>query len=284
MAKAVFVASTGRVSTQFLAKTLAAAVPDALVEHEALGAGYQPRRIFRRPQQVHRTLGANVPLQRKLIQIEDLIASGTPYVETGWPAYAWIPYLDGRLGPNFGFLHLVRAPFDTAASLLTHGLFSGSGKGLARQALIYGTDPGVAYPQFREAYPGFSAFEKCLYHWIEVNAFLRDQRSLTSWLGLVRFEELYGDDAGAVQRTVETILGRSVPPIPTAPFDRYQKTLEGELLLENAALAEAAKDLAVSLGYDRAMLDASLDLDAIADRYGQRRLAKPKRGKKAKAG
>ena len=283
MANAVFALSTGRCSTQFLAKVLADALPDALVEHEPIGAAYLPRKIFRRPAQVLRVLGGSVPLQRKLIQIEDLLADGRTYIDTGWPTYAWVPYLETRFGDRLRFLHIVRNPFATAASLLTHGLFAGAGKGLARHALIYGTDPGILHSEFRAEYAGFSPFEKCLLHWIEVNAFLHEQRERAGSLGLVRFEDVYGGEASGVQDVAESLAGQSLPPIPTQPFDRYQKKLDGDLRLTHPDLAEAAIGLAVTLGYDEADLRATFDLETIAAQYRKLRHERAKPGRRRKA-
>lgn len=283
MANAVFVLSTGRCSTQFLAKVLTDALPDALVEHEPIGAAYLPRKIFRRPAQVLRVLGGSVPLQRKLIQIEDLLAEGRTYIDTGWPTYAWVPYLETRFGDRLKFLHIVRNPFATAASLLTHGLFAGAGKGLARNALIYGTDPGVLHSEFRADYADFSPFEKCLLHWIEVNAFLHEQQGRAGSLGVVRFEEIYGGDPARVQDVAERLAGQGLPPIPAQPFDRFQKKLDGDLTLTHPALAEAAITLGVALGYDESDLRATFDLDAIAAQYGKLRLTRAKSGGRRRA-
>lgn len=278
MSRVVFIASTGRCSTQFLAEALRAADPAAVVEHEAIGPFYMPRRVFRRPQRFARVIGHSPALQAKLDQIGALLAEGRTYVETGWPSFAWMPYLARRFGAAFSFVHLVRSPFPTAASHLTHGQFTGAWDAFARHALIYSTDEAVAYPQFREGYGHFSPFEKCLIQWLEVNAFLRDQHRLRSFAGLVRFEDLHGPDPAVLQGLAETVLGHALPPVPSRPLDRRQEPLTEPLTLTHLDLAEAVVALAEALGYSEAEIEATSDLEALSARYRARRATAPRRG------
>jgi hypothetical protein len=274
MPHAHFVMSTGRCSTQFLAKRLAGLDADILVEHEPLLAGYNPRAIFRKPAQTLRTLGGNVPLQRKLIQIEDRLAAGQSYVDTGWPTYAWLPYMADRFGAQFGFLHLVRNPFHTAASLLTHGLFAKPGKGniFQNRAMVHGTDRGVFYAALAPDYPQFSAFEKNLFHWLEVNRFLADHHATPGFLGLVRYEDMFSGTPEVLTDTLSKLMNRPVTEVNVEPFDKVQRALSSELVLAHQPLFDAVMEMAQELGYAQdALLEAS-NVQALAASYRQRRI------------
>ncbi len=76
MSKAFFVMSTGRCSTQYLAKSLKDLAPECIVEHEPIGSNYMPRKVFRNARAFHKVLGANVKIQRKFVQVENAVATG----------------------------------------------------------------------------------------------------------------------------------------------------------------------------------------------------------------
>lgn len=268
---AVFVMSTGRCATQFLAARLADVAPDCVVEHEPLKAGYRPRRVLANPERPYALLGRNAGIQRKFVEIEDVLASGRRYIDVGWPVFAWLPYLMQRFGRRLAFAHLVRDPFATAASLLTHGFFGGRNDAYARHAILQAGDQGVAFAQFAGRYPAFSPFEKCLYHWLEVNAFLIRFADRPAALGTFRYEDLFGDGGKTLGTLASALIGRPAPAIPVEPVDRHSHALRGEITVRDTELLDAVRGMAVNLGYSEAFLDAAANSSALQDRYSRRR-------------
>ena len=274
MTKAMFVMSTGRCSTQFLAHTLESLGTDVVVEHEPIGPQYRPRLAYRKPGKLFDTLGRFVPIQRKLIEIEDHVAAGRRYVDAGWPTFAWLDYLAGRFGEAFEFVHLVRNPFPTAASILTHGFFSDR-KGLrAKTGLIFATDRNVLYPQFAESYDGFTPYEKSLYHWLEVNAYILTAHDKPGFRGLFRFEDLFSGDAAELERLAGTLLGQDVTGLATEPYDQHSGKLKTEIALGHEGLIDEVTALSLRLGYSEAELQAAMDTEKLVETYSKKRVAK----------
>lgn len=274
MTKAMFVMSTGRCSTQFLAHTLESLGTDVTVEHEPIGPQYRPRLVYRKPGKLFDTLGRHVPIQRKLIEIEDQVAGGRRYVDVGWPTFAWLDYLAGRFGAAFEFVHLVRNPFPTAASLLTHGFFSDR-KGLrAKTGVIHGTDRNVLYPQFAADYDAFTPYEKALYHWLEVNACILGAHGKPGFRGLFRFEDLFSGDATELERLATTLLGQKVTGLQTDPYDQHSGKLKTEIDLGHEGLIDEVTALSLQLGYSKETLQAAMDTEKLVETYSRKRVAK----------
>lgn len=275
MAHVRLLLSTGRVSTQNIASILARALPDAIVEHEGMGPDYFSRRVFRAPRQLRLVLGQNVALQRKLITIEDQVAAGTDYIDVGWPNYAWLPYLSERFGPHLTFMHLVRNPFHVAASLTTHGLFVSSEKKpspFEKRAMVHAEDRSVFYKDVAKYSAEFSAFERNLFHWLELNQFALEQHSLNGFLGLARYEDLYAEADPLIAPFLTRFSGHDIVVPASPPVDKVQRTLSTKLTAVHPVLLAAVQELAERLGYGAQELQDAFDLDLLAEKYSKKRL------------
>ncbi|NWH08309.1 MAG: hypothetical protein HXY22_06630 [Alphaproteobacteria bacterium] len=249
---AYFFYSTGRCGTQWLTRHLAAAMGGtAEVVHEPIGMGWAPRLALR-----HGDLGA---LRREMPQVDRHldhicagVASGRHYVETGWPALGWYPYLSELLGAEFRWIHIVRHPLFVAASLQTHRYYDETRTDdLPALGALTPCDPGVLRSDLGPDWAHLSAFEKCLFQWLEINAYgieLACQPSLAPLLR-VRFEDLFGEDNNALAQ-VHTGMGLSAPGARAAVFDQYRLPGINPLRAESAALWSRVGALAGELGYE----------------------------------
>lgn len=272
MATCSFLLSTGRTSTQNIAAIASSAYPDAIVEHEGLGARYRSRMVFRRPRQFTNVLGSHVYLQRKLINIDDALAKGTPYMDVGWPVYAWLPYLVKRYGKQIRFAHVVRNPFLVAASLTTHGRFSGKMGRWEKLSMIHPTDKNAKFQGIFEDQDEISAFEHNLFHWLELNTFMAEQHGREGFVGLFRFEELYVDGAKNLTSLLEGLMGSGDFDMQQSPVDRVQKKLPAEIKKPNPRLLDEVTKAAIDLGYSEKELTDVMDWDLLNERYSKVRL------------
>lgn len=277
MTKAVFVISTGRCATQFIANKLKELDQSARVEHEPLGAGYRARYAYRKPARLYGILGRNVRIQAKFFEIENLIAQGQRYIDVGWPTFAWVEYFAERFGDNLEYVHLVRNPFHVSASFLTHGFFVKRNDAMANLNLIQGRDGNVKFSEFWEAYPDFTSFEKCLYHWLELNSYAQEQSErLPGFKGLYRYEDLFTDENGRIGELCETLLGKTVEDLTYDPFDRFNFPLNTEIAWTNEALIEKVVEVASGLGFSMDELDEAKDTTALMENYAAKRVKKNK--------
>lgn len=194
MHPAIFVLSTGRCGTQWLASKLGGTYSDLLaVEHEPLHDRYQARRLLgiETPAALD-PASADVVL-RHLDRIETCLET-RPYLECGHPCWSALPFLTRRLAGRISIIHLVRHPIPTALSWLTHSAYEiPILPHLREKVLLSPFDDGVAFPEYRERWVSMSAFEKCLYYWAEVNALgLRLERDGGALWLRVSFEEMFG--------------------------------------------------------------------------------------------
>ncbi|KIC43992.1 hypothetical protein RA28_13370 [Ruegeria sp. ANG-S4] len=213
-------------------------------------------------------------MQRKLIEIEDALAVGISYLDVGWPAFAWLPYLSKRFAGSFAFAHLVRNPFQVAASLTTHGLFSPTirnGRQFERRSMIHTSDPILYNHEIAKEGMEFSPFERNLFHWLELNQYLLEQHDKEGFLGLFRFEELYEEGPNDIKKLLDGFLGEAKYDLSTPPVDNIQRTLPEKIASPNSKLVAAVFELATSLGYSEHELRASADLDALNKRYASTR-------------
>ena len=264
-----YIASTGRCGTQFLARCLHDAGTGAFVIHERLGDQHCPRRVLRDPEARYAQLGRNVGLQRLYLQAENQLQRGHRFVTCDWHAFSWLDYYAERFGEAFRFLHLVRNPYDVAASHATHTPMD-PGRLTPSDAAcrVFATDPGVRNGQFAEAAPGFSIFERHLFHWLEVAGFIAEQRSLPGFRGVLRFEDVMTPDRQPLAGALTRILGQKVDPSEAAPFDRVHRGSPWPLdFAVTPALADTVDALAERLGYSAAELEAARDPDRLAARY-----------------
>lgn len=195
MGKALFVLSTGRCGTQWLADVLGQTVGErAEVRHEPLGDDYAPREM----------LGAGADPQPELADfidqhvrvIEETLES-RDYIECGHPLWSSLPYLLRRFEGRARVVHLVRHPVPVAFSWLTMGAYTPPFVSyVPERVLLSPFDDGVQFPAFRERWATMTPYEKALFYWAEVNALgLRLEREAgVPWLR-VGFEALvHGGD------------------------------------------------------------------------------------------
>ena len=271
MAKVIFIMSTGRCSTQFLARLLAKGDPDTLVVHEGAGPNFKPAQVFRNSS-FEKTLAETHQLRKLFGQIDTQLASGGRFIETGWPAYGWGPYLQNRYGAEFGFVHLLRNPFATAASMTTHALLGDGDDTLSKHCIIRPHIEAVLYPEFQADYAGFSYFERGLYHWLEVHSFLLEQSHGANFMGLFRFEDLYEPDSTATRDLwmrcgFDTAKFQELPP-----YDQFNARARRGYAMNNQKLLSLVWDLALQLGYDDDLLQRWSDIDFLSDYFNKIRV------------
>lgn len=190
MATATFFISTGRCATQWFASVLKQHFPDdVIVTHEPIQAAYHPKRNLRvaNPEVV-----AEDPLVREhLADIENVLADGKSYVETGWPCYAAMPLLAARFGTRVRFVHIVRHPVHVALSLATHRIYQR--KDWIADAAIDPFDAGVVQKELAPAWAQMSEYEKALFWWTEINLYaLEMQKTVSaSEFMCIRYEDLF---------------------------------------------------------------------------------------------
>lgn len=274
MTSAMFVMSTGRCSTQFLAHALEGKAENTVVEHEPIGPHYRPRLAYRKPQKAFETLGRFPVIQRKFIEIEDHLDAGRRYVDVGWPTYGWLDYLQTRFKDRFEFIHLVRNPFNTAASILTHGAFAGRDDPRTKTCFIHADDRNVIHSEFADRYGDFTPFEKALYHWLELNSHVHAGRDSAGYRGLFRFEDLYAGDGTKLDEIATALLGNPVTGLQSDPFDNYSGKLRSGIELRDERLLDAVVAHAVELGYDTETLEKALDPAALEAAYSEKRVEK----------
>ena len=119
----LFVYSTGRCGTQFLQTFFRQNLGErAVVEHEPIGADYAPKLALRHPDLA--ALRPAVPaVDRHLDRIAQIVSAGKIYVETGWPAFAWLPLFKRLFDAEFRYVHVVRNPLYFACSMFTHDFY-----------------------------------------------------------------------------------------------------------------------------------------------------------------
>ena len=185
--RALFVLSTGRCGTQWLADALARRLgDDAVVTHEPLDNDYAPREMLGAgdPQNLDEDLAE--PLLDHVEFIEEVLQT-RPYIECGHPCWSSIPYLMRRFEGRVGVVHLVRHPVRTAFSWLTHLAYCPPlAPHLREKVLLSPFDEGVRFASYRDRWTTLTPYEKSLYYWLEVNALGCDVASLR-----VRYEDLF---------------------------------------------------------------------------------------------
>lgn len=266
MSFAVFVLSTGRCGTQWLAEHLPHSYSDRLqVEHEPLHNFYYPRRNL-----LARTLGdldaeAAEAILPHVEEIETCLTQRS-YLECGHPCWSAILALADRFRGRIRVIHLVRHPVPTAFSWLTHRAYEPPLLPfLPTKTLLSPFDPGVRLPEYQERWEGLTPFEKCLYYWGEVNLFgLAQEAALgVPWLRLT-YEELFYADG--LERTLEFLELPPAEPLMAAraeSVDRFHSLTpqrpDMNLLGSHPRIIEAAR----AFGYDA----EEIDLAALQRRY-----------------
>lgn len=221
MNKALFVLSTGRCGTQWLAGMLAASWGErAEVTHEPLHSEYAPRAMLGAGDPAHLAPERAEPVLEHVTTIEATLAT-RHYIECGHPLWSTLPYLLQRFGGRARVVHLVRHPVPTALSWVTHSAYTPPlAPHVAEKVLLSPFDNGVHFTSYQERWPLLTPYEKALFYWAEVNAFgLRlEQSAGVPWLR-VRFEDLQRGDA--LPHLID-FAGAAVPPAaPAGGVDAY---------------------------------------------------------------
>lgn len=197
-AQLTFFLSTGRCGTQKLADYLAVHVPlSTVVEHEPLKFNYKPAQALT-PAARAQLLAETPAIREHFTRLDRLLADGRDYIETGWPCFAWAPYLAEHYEGHVRFIHLVRHPVYFACSMATHSYYRPDRRndGFIRYAQLNPAVEAVNYPEISLIWNNLSVFEKCLYQWLELNKFILDFTQKTAAPTLtVRFEDLIQGNA-----------------------------------------------------------------------------------------
>lgn len=262
MTSALFVLSTGRCGTQWLAGALAAALGDrAEVQHEPLGDDYAPREMLGAGAEPDPELAGFI--DEHVRAIEQTLES-RHYVECGHPLWSALPYLLRRFAGRARVIHLVRHPVPVAFSWLTMSAYTPPFVSyVPERVLLSPFDAGVQFPAFRERWPSMTPYEKALFYWAEVNALgLRLEREAgVPWLR-VRFEDLVRGDA--LPRLVEFAGGDANNAVaPKGVIDKFVYLTEcwaDPRLIERHPEVMA---VALELGYD----PLAFDVDMLRARY-----------------
>jgi hypothetical protein len=197
MTEAIFVLSTGRCGTQWLASVLSQICDDSVeVKHEPLGDDYAPRAMLEAGDPAKLDPDLAEPILAHVDDIEQILRTRS-YIECGYPSWSTLPYFIDRFPGRVRVIHLVRHPVPTAWSWVTQSAYCPPlGPHLREKVLLSPFDKGVHFASFRKKWDEITPYEKALFYWAEVNAFgLRLQRStVVPWL-TVRFEDLLRGEA-----------------------------------------------------------------------------------------
>jgi hypothetical protein len=257
MNTAVFVLSTGRCGTQWLARFLEVNLgAAATVTHEPLHSAWSPREMLaagtpdKLDEKLRRPIGEHLRFIREVLRER-------MYIECGHPSWSSVPYLVDTFAPDVRVIHLVRHPVPTAWSWLTHRAFCEPLlPHLPEKVLLSPFDEGVQFPEYRERWSSMSPFEKALYYWLEVNAFGRvHSRSAGEWLTL-SFDELF--DPAMQRRVLSFVTASEIDAEPKSPghVDELRSLIEIEVDPMEIARHPEVLRLAVDLGFDPMRFDA----------------------------
>jgi Sulfotransferase domain len=262
----VLFASAGRCGTQWIAKALQAHYSDLVrAEHEPLTYRYAPRSLMR----TGLSFAEHPNFLLLMSHLADISVGlgARSYVETGWPMIGALPLFDLVFGESaVAVVHLSRDPVTSACSMVTHNYYMRErSDGYASYAILRPDDPGVSDPRWAELWPTMDAFERCLFHWFEVNSYAREY---TTGLGPdrrwvhVRYEDIFDPvDSSSLVRLLE-FLGlparQGFLADISAPFDLHRATTDGPIEVEKIHRHPQVLDLARELGHDVTDVDVPL--------------------------
>jgi hypothetical protein len=256
--QALFVISTGRCGTQWLAQTFRSACAAAAeVTHEPLHSGYVPRKMLGARDPAKLDDDARAVILAHVARIEEILRS-TAYIECGHPAWSTLLYLLRRFAGRMRVVHLVRHPVPTAFSWVAQQAYCPPlAPHLSMREPLSPFDQGIRFKSYRARWPGLSPYEKALFYWLEVNAFaLRLERKTDApWLR-IRFEDLFHVDALKALLAFAGIgvsVGAQAPPA----VDEYPSVVgwwsDPALIARHPDVVE----LAEKFGYDALAFDAA---------------------------
>jgi hypothetical protein len=262
--QALFVISTGRCGTQWLAQTLRSACGAAAeVTHEPLHSGYVPRKMLGARDPAKLDHEASAVILAHVARIEEILRT-MPYIECGHPAWSTLPYLLRRLGGRMRVVHLVRHPVPTAWSWVAQQAYCPPlAPHLSMREPLSPFDEGIHFTSYRTRWPSLSPYEKALFYWMEVNAFaLRLQRKTdVPWLR-IRFEELFRAD---MLKALLAFAGidasvRAHAPLPVDEYSSLVGSWSDPMVI---ARHPDVIDLAATFGYDA----LAFDVEKLRRRY-----------------
>ncbi len=270
---AIFIYSTGRCGTQWFTKSFADNLGSgAEVVHEPLGAKWAPRLALRHHDLA--LLRRSLPeVDRHLDRIAETVAAGRTYVETGWPAFAWYPYLRSILGERFRWIHVVRNPIYVAASLITLRCYDPDitrvDREFAELALLHPTDRGVIFKDFAKHWPSLTQFEKCLFQWLEINRYgieLAKTHGLDP-VSIFRFEDVFARNSRAIRQLYRAAGLGEPTALDMKPVDRFQVRAPLRPEVNSYLLWREVEALARQFGYDPEQLQLETKGETILHRY-----------------
>ncbi len=272
MAKVIYFMSTGRCGTQFLARMLGKADQNTMVVHEGAGPNYKSATVFQSAE-FESVISQTHQIRQQFEIIDQQLAAGGSYIDTGWPAYAWGPYFEKRFGAAFQFIHLLRNPFATAASMTTHALLGDGDDSLSNGGIIRPHQPNVSFPEFQTDYADFSYFERGLYHWLEVHSFLKNQHASPAFLGVFRFETLFDNGQRGLQSLWQKCGFDLAGFLETEPYDNFNVRARRGFATGNKTLLARVWALALALGYDQDLLETWSNQEFLKARYSRPRIS-----------
>ena len=161
--------SPGRSGTTFLARTLLEHFGrDAEVHHEFLWHPDTKPAVFHRrtDDAAKREMLAN-PAVRATVDRWAELSERRPVVDFGWTMRGLIPVFRDVLGDRLRVLVVHRHPVSVAASFAAMGAYARWRSPDDHSAPDH---PRALFPQFRDRWPGMTAYERMLYLWLEVTA------------------------------------------------------------------------------------------------------------------
>lgn len=253
----LYVISTGRCGTQWLANALGGSHADqAVVEHEPLGPAYRPKETLRSSDGLAE-LAARGRLAEHLDRIDRVLGQRT-YVECGWPAFAAVPLFIERYAPRLRLVHLVRHPVPTALSYLTHGFYrpTKNHKEYMARAQLDPFDAGIVNRQYQGRWKSLSAFEMCLFQWLEIHTWAEEIKRTYPEVPLltVRMEDLFGANGGVVLDGITDLAGLPRRPaihrLRSERMDKWRLRTEEDIQWRRVFLHPEVVSLARHYGYD----------------------------------
>jgi hypothetical protein len=264
-----FVFSAGRCGTQWLARTLSEHYSDlAETQHEPLVHKYYPRRLLRSdvPLQDHpdfQVLCSHISHISTVIQVRS-------YIETGWPSFVAVPLFCRIFSDTVRVIHLTRHPVYSACSMVTHRYYESLRRdGYTLHGFLQPFDMGVLFKHYAERWRGMSVYEKCLFHWAEINAYglelRRSYEGSVPWLQ-IQMEQLLDPQNDRFAELLEFLglpVRRGALAAVPKSFDQHQTHTDLTIHWEEIRDHPDFLDLAASLGYDAEAVSAR----RIEERY-----------------
>ena len=277
MKPVTFCLSTGRSGTQWLAAALEKFYPDVTTAtHEPVGVSYHPRRFLRMGGVMHEM--PQIPRVREHIARIQKLALEKPYIETGWPCFAAVPFLAQVFGENLRLVHIVRHPVKAALSMQTHGYYQGREDAGSKLGQLTPFDPGVVQSHYAKSWEQMTPYEKCLFHWTEINLYAEELFRAYPNVPQLRIpsEDLFSAECSGLKKLLEFLslpLRPEIVAFAQTRVDRFR--LKTSLNVDWEAVFRHPETVALSerLGY---RFDG-LDTRALRSRYAETVLGRLKR-------